>query len=151
VVSSQERKCTKVYCRVIEGAIHSTFSDTLQQPRQLRQQISGMQQQGLVASQWCKNLARRYFREGTGIDIRKYMIRSQLSNISDCHVKLLLAQARIDAQAPFFSCQISGLSLHFHNKLIICMAYFSVYECLIIGGVRVSIAYSNQFRGGRGR
>ena len=51
--------------------------------RQLRQQISGVQQQDLVASRWCKNLSARCFNEGTENDVRKYMIRSRLSNVSD--------------------------------------------------------------------
>ena len=67
----------------------SSVSDTLQHPRQLRQQILGVQQQGLVSSRWFKNLAARCFKEGTGYDIRKYMIRSRLSNVSYSHVKLL--------------------------------------------------------------
>ena len=83
-----QRKTTKFYYPIIEGATHSTFSDTLQHLRQLRQQISGVQQQGLVASRCCKNLAARCFNEGTENDVRKYMIRSRLSNVSDSHVKL---------------------------------------------------------------
>ena len=83
-----QQKTAKIYFLIIEGATHSTFSDTLQHPRQLRQQTSGVQQQGLVASRWCKNLAARCFKEGTGNDVRKYMIRSRLSNVSDSHVKL---------------------------------------------------------------
>ena len=98
-----QRKTTKIYCPIIEGATHSTFSDTLQHLRQLQQQISGVQQQGLVASQRCKNLAARCFKGETGNDVRKHMIRSRLSNVSDAHV---LAEAGIDARAPFFSCQI---------------------------------------------
>ena len=82
-----QRKITKIYGPIIEGATHSTFSDTLQHPRQLRQQISGVQQQDLVASQCCKNLGARCFKEGTGNDVRKYIIRSRLSNVSDSHVK----------------------------------------------------------------
>ena len=39
-----QRKTTKIFYPIIEGATHSTFSDTLQHLRQLRQQISGMQQ-----------------------------------------------------------------------------------------------------------
>ena len=105
-----QRKTTNIYCPIIEGATHSTFSDTLQHSRQLQQQISGVQQQGLVASQRCKNLAARCFKGETGNDVRKHMIRSRLSNVSDAHV---LAEAGIDARAPFFSCQISRLSLRF--------------------------------------
>ena len=57
-----------------------------------------------VASQWSKNLAARCFQEETGNDVRKYMIRR---NVSDYHVKLIaLAEAEIDTQTPFFSCQI---------------------------------------------
>ena len=37
-----QRKTTKIHYLIIEGATHSTFSDTLQHPRQLRQQISGV-------------------------------------------------------------------------------------------------------------
>ena len=82
------------------------FNDTTQHPRQLQWQTSGVQLQGLVAPWWCKYLAKRWFGEGTGNDVRKCMIRSWLSNVLDCYDKLLLAQAGIDAQAPFFSCQI---------------------------------------------
>ena len=38
------------------------FSNILQHSRQLWRQISGVQQQGIVASQWCKNLAARCLR-----------------------------------------------------------------------------------------
>ena len=106
-------KTTKIYCPIIEGPTPSTFSDTLQHPRQLWWQISGVQQQGLVAPRWCKNLAERCFREGTGKDNRKYMIRSRLPNVSDCYNKSLLVQAGIDARAPFF--RFSGLSLRFRG------------------------------------
>ena len=83
-----QRKTTKIYCLIFEGETHSTFSDTLQHPRQLQQQTSGMQQQGLVASWWCKNLAAGCFKEGTGNDVQKCMIHSRLWNVSDSHVKL---------------------------------------------------------------
>ena len=54
----------------------------------------------------CKNLAESCFIEGTGNDIWKNMICIWLSNISDYCIKLNLAQTRIDAQAPFLTCQI---------------------------------------------
>ena len=82
------------------------MSGTLRHSRQLWGQTSGMQQQGLVASRWYKNLAKRCFIEGTENDIRKKMIRSRLSNVSDCHVKSQLALAGTVTLAPFFSCQI---------------------------------------------
>ena len=69
-----------------------------------------MQQQGLVASQWYKNFAKRCFREGTENDIRKYMISSQLSNVSDCHIKSHLVLTGTVARAPFLSCQIQHLT-----------------------------------------
>ena len=77
-----------------------------------------MQQQGLVAPRWCKNLAERCFREGTGNDVRKYIIRSRLSNVTDCCDKCPLAQAGIDTRAPFFSYQI-----RFRPISVICVAY----------------------------
>ena len=86
------------------------ISNTLQHSRQLWRQISGMQQQRLVASWWYKNFAKRCFREGTENDIRKYMISSRLSNVSDCHVKSHLALAGTVAWAPFLSCQIQHLT-----------------------------------------
>ena len=111
------------------------FSNILQHPRQLGKQISGVQQQSLVASQWCKNLAARCFQEGTGNDVRKYMIGR---NVSDSHIKLIaLAEAGIGTQTPFFSCQIQWAQPSF--------PYFSVYVCPIIGGVWVLIAYSILF------
>ena len=96
-------KTTKIWCLFIEGATHSRYE---WHSRQLWGQTSGMQQQGLVASRWYKNLAKRCFIEGTENDIRKKMIRSRLSNVSDCHVKSQLALAGTVTLAPFFSCQI---------------------------------------------
>ena len=58
-----QRKTTKIYCPIIEGATHSTFQRHPSTPKQLRQQMSGLQQQGVVASRWYKNLAVKCFKE----------------------------------------------------------------------------------------
>ena len=97
-----QQKTTKIYCPVLEGATHSTFQQYLSASMVLQLQLSGIQQ-GLVASQWCKILPRvASIREGTPNDVQKYMIHSQLSNVSNNYIKSLLAQAKNDAGAPFF-------------------------------------------------
>ena len=68
LLSETHESTTQTYYPII--------SDTLQHPRQLQREISGVQQLGLVASQWCKNLAAGCFKEGTGNYVRKYMIRA---------------------------------------------------------------------------
>ena len=110
-----QHKTTKIYCLIIEGVTHSTFSDTLQHPRQLQQQTSGMQQQGLVASRCCKNLAARCFKEGTGNDIQKYMIPSRLLNVSDSHVKLFYRKRELMLKLHYSAARSSGVSLRFRS------------------------------------
>ena len=72
-----------------------------------------MQQQDLVASRWNKNLAARCFKEGTGNDVQKYMVRNRLSNVSDSHVKLLRRKQKLTLELHFSAVRSSGLSLHF--------------------------------------
>ena len=113
-----QRKTTKFYCPGSDSLnISATPFST--HVRQLWQQISDVQQQGLVAPRWCKNLAERCSREGTGNDVRKYMIRSRLSNVSDCYVKSHLAQVGINARPPFLSFQIQWThpSFPWYNRL----------------------------------
>ena len=64
----------EIHCPII-GETHSIFDNTPQRPRQLRGQISGVEQQGLAAFQQCRNLAKSCFRlKETGSVIRKYII-----------------------------------------------------------------------------
>ena len=110
-----QRKTTKIYCPIIEVATPQHFSDTLQHPRQQWWQLSGVQQQGLVAPRWCKNLAERCFREGTGNDVRKYITRSRLSNVSDCYNKSLLRKRELTLELHFSVVRFSGPSLRFRG------------------------------------
>ena len=65
----------EIHCPIIDGETHSIFGNTSQHPRQLRGQISGVQQQGLAAFQQCRNLAKSCFRlKETGSVVRKYII-----------------------------------------------------------------------------
>ena len=84
--------------------------------RQLRQQISGVQQQqDLVASRWCKNLAARCFNEGTENDVRKYMIHSRLSNVSDSRFKLFKRKRELTLELLFSAVRSNRLSLRFRS------------------------------------
>ena len=76
-------------CGLLQCLADQRLKYAAAQTQLLRQQISGVQQQGLLPSRWCKNLAARCFKEGTVNDVRKYMIRSRLSSVSDSHFKLL--------------------------------------------------------------
>ena len=111
-------KIIEIHCPVIEGVTHSTFQRHLQHSRQLRRQISGVQQQGLAAPQWSKNLAESCFREGTEKNVQKYMIHSRLLNVWDCYVKSHLVQAGIDSRAPYMSCQIQWTQPSFRGTVI---------------------------------
>lgn len=64
------------------------------------------------------------------------MIRIRLLNVSDCCVKSHLTQAGTDARAPIF--ELLDVDSAFVSMVypIICVAYFSVCECLIITGVQ---------------
>ena len=64
-----QRKTTKIYCPVIEGATHSTFQ---RHPAATATNIRRAAVD-LVAPRWCKNLVQRCFREGTGNDVRKFV------------------------------------------------------------------------------
>ena len=87
------------------------FSDTLQYPRQLRRHILGVQQQGLVAPWWCKNVAEGCFRKGTGNDVWKYYIApnfrgskiSWISNFCDKNFVITLSFSDSILTHPFFS------------------------------------------------
>ena len=116
-----QRKTTKFTVLSLREWPTQHFSDTLRYPRQL---LWG----------FCKTLAKRCFTEGTGNDIQKYMIRSWFSNVSDCYVKLLLAQVGIDARAPFFSCQIQWTQPSFlwYNQLTVRL----IFPCM---SVRLSV------------
>ena len=81
-----QRKTTNIYCPIIEGATHSTFQQHPSAPKAAMTTNIRCAAAGSCSSTM---LAARCFKEGTGNDIRKYMIRSQLSNVSDSHVKSL--------------------------------------------------------------
>ena len=51
-------------------------------------------------------------------------------------------EAEIDARTPFLAVRSNRLSLRFRS-IIDYLRGFYAYECPIIGGVRVSIAYSS--------
>ena len=100
-----QRKTTKICCLYIEGATHSTYN---RHPSALKAAMATNIRHAAAGScsfPMVQKSCQRCFIEGTENDDRKYMIRSRLSNVSDCHVKLHLVQAGIDARAPVFSSQ----------------------------------------------
>ena len=78
-----------------------------------------MKQQGLAAFQQCRNLAESCFREGTGSGVRKYIFSfADYQNFRTVTL-IALAQAGIDARAPFLSRRIRWTppSFPWHNRV----------------------------------
>ena len=94
-----------------------------------------MQQQGLVAPQWCKNPAESCFREETGSDIRNYMILSQLLNVPDGYINHMQCNRELTLKLQL----LDTVDLVFASMVKLSTGYqFSVYKRLIIGGVQAT-------------